>query len=351
MAGRAALRRAAAVFVIAHGALTSPGALGDAAAGGERGTACGPKDVAVGRYGRDAGGFWPRMLGDGTVLGITSFCVDQGGGVVVLKAWGRTLVLYSAEGDRIRDISLPERVAALRVAARGGRLYALCCADRDRAPAPQGGNVGHTVKLRLLVLEQDRDDWEECGSVALPAVAAPAVGRPGAIETKVTLAGCGGELYLYDPMTCTSIKLADDGAAPVSPGGAERARGWKLPSGARAVRCGWGISLLWDDGSRRDMPWLAGSLIGGDLAGRVYMCQINDGGHRPQVSVAACDGGALASARWTLPGRPGEVRMLGPRIVVSEDGGLYEFWSTTSEFHIARWRIEGELAEGHVLEP
>lgn len=268
-----------------------------------------------------------------------------------MEASGRRLVLYSAEGERMRNISLPESVAALRVAARGGRLYALCRAERDRAPAPQGGNVGHTVKLRLLALERGRDDWEECGSVALPAGAAPAVGRPGPIETKIALAGCGVELYLYDPMTCTSIKLTDEGAAPVSPVGAERARGWKLPSGARAVRCGWGISLLWDDGSRRDMPWLAGSLIGGDLAGWLYMCRINDCGHRPQVSVAVYNGGALPSARWTLPGRPGEVRMLGPRIVVSEDGGLYEFWSTTSEFHIARWRIEGELAQGHVLEP
>jgi hypothetical protein len=314
-----------------------------------------PRDIVIGRYGSLPGRYETARLSDGTVLGIGSFCVDGGGGVVVLDATGRRVVVYGPEGDRLRDISLPSSREGLRVAAAGGRLYALCLAVGGRARPPRGGpnparGVGPACgpetgrsggDLRLISCAAGSERWKECAAVSIVAG-----GEAHGIYDKLFLVKCGLDIYLCNPVTCTSTKLTGGGGPVEGSRGAVPEHGWRLPSGARAVKCGWGISLLWDDGSRRDMPWLAGSPIGGDLAGRLYICEIDEVGDRTKVSVAAYDGDGLLRARWCLPRRPGEVRMSGPRVIVAENGGLYEFWSARSEFHIARWEIEGELAEG-----
>jgi hypothetical protein len=329
----------------------------EAAAGGGRGGASGrvPRDVVIGTYGRGPMDYERVELADGTVLGISAFCVDERGGVVVLDAAGRRVAVYGPGGARLRDVSLPDSCEGLRVAAAGRRLYALCASRGGRAAPARAGRtgVGDVVRcvgarasrpradLQLIAWRAGTERWEELADVArLPR------GRPGGGYGRVFLVRCGIEIYLCDPATCASAKLTEGGGPAAGRRVAVWEKGRRLPSGGRAVRCGWGISLLWEDGSRRDMPWLAGSLIGGDLAGRLYLCEVGGGDDRAKVTVAAYGEGALAVARWSLPGRPGEVRMLGARVIVSDDGGLYEFWSTRSEFHIARWEIERELAEG-----
>lgn len=321
----------------------------------QAGPALAPEEIVTGLYGAGPGDYVPCVSDDGTVLGITSFCVDENGVVTVADAAGRRLRAYGG-GVRRKDVALPEGRRALRVASQGGRTYVLCSRrmgggeGRRDAEEAGGSAVGDSENapgasgdgecLSLLVYSDVSCRWEVDETVI--ALEAPGPGSEFGrnLERGVVLAVCAGEACLYDPHMGRHIRLTLSGGRPL---GREFRPRWlsgrPLPCGARVTRYGRGISLLWEDGSRRDMPWLAGSLIGGDSAGRLYMCEIDHEADHANVCVAVYNGDARPVSRWALPGRPGDVRMLGPRVVVSADGGVYEYWSTHSSFHIVRWRV------------
>jgi hypothetical protein len=302
-----------------------------------------PEEVLTGRYGTRPGEFLPRESGYGHILGVASFCVSECGEVTVIDASGRRLRVYGRDGSCMGDVEVPEGRVAFRVASTEDRIYALCSLERTEEGVRGYGDrtlaQGDEELLALLVYSLDSKCWLMPETVL--RTGAPDVSEYPcrSVEQRIVLVTCAGEAYLYDPhpgvgtrLTVNGCGVASGTPAPVSTAGRP------LRCGARAVRFGRGISLLWEKGSRRDMPWLAGSLIGGDSAGLLYMCETDYEGDQPKVRVAVYNGGARPVSEWVLPGRPGEVRMLGPRVTVSAGGDVYEYWSSLNEFHIVRWR-------------
>jgi len=315
-----------------------------------------PEEVLTGRYGTSSGEYLPRASAYGHILGIASFCVGEYGEVTVIDASGDKLRVYGRNGYCMDDVEIPEGRVALRVASTEDRIYALCSVTGIGKTEPLGdgetaGNEfegyaespgraqGDEELLALLVYSLDSKCWLTPETVL--RVSAPDVSEYPcrSIEERIVLVTCAGEAYLYDPHPgrCTRLTVNGRGVPAGTPAPPSTA-GRPLRCGARAVRFGRGVSLLWEKGSRRDMPWLAGSLIGGDSAGLLYMCETDYEGDQPKVRVAVYNGGARPVSEWVLPGRPGEVRMLGPRVTVSAGGDVYEYWSSLNEFHIVRWR-------------